>query len=79
MSKAGLGDIIGIGTVIAELFKLLEPTETRLQIKRLRQFRRGRKKLYKEFKKDGLTNDEKATLEKLDSAYVEMLLKLGKM
>lgn len=79
MAKAGIGDLLGLSEVVVGLFKLLEPTETRLQIKRLRQFRKGRRKLYKQYKKDGLTKDEKATLARLDSAYVEMLLKLGLM
>jgi len=79
MSKTGIGDLLGLSEVVVGLFKLLEPTSTRLQIKRLRQFRKGRRKLYKQYKKDGLSEEEKATLARLDSAYVEMLLKLGLM
>lgn len=48
------------------------------QRKNINAFKRHRRKIYRDFKKDGISSEEQALLDKLDLAYVEMLLKLGK-
>ena len=62
----------------AALLELLKPNEAGQMRKNLRLFRKGRKKVYRDFKKGGFTKEETEILAKLDNAYVEMLLSLNK-
>ena len=60
------------------LSNVTQTTDEREQRRNLRAFKKPRKKIYKEFKKDGFTQQERESLNKLDNAYVEMTLQLGK-
>ena len=60
------------------LTNVTNTSDAREQRRNLRSFKKHRRKIYKEFKKDGLTEAEQQALNKLDSAYVEMTLQLGK-
>lgn len=60
------------------LTNVTQTTDEREQRRNLKAFKKHRKQIYKEFKKDGFTQQERESLNKLDNAYVEMTLQLGK-
>ncbi len=64
--------------IIGPLVQLLANDTGRGHRKNLRMYRKYRRKLFKEFKKDGFTEEETRILEKIDTTYIESLLKLGK-
>lgn len=68
--------------LITEAFKLLagitSTTPERERRRNLRAFKKHRRKIYRDFKKDGIDEQEQKLLDGLDAAYVKMLLDLGK-
>lgn len=65
-------------TSILTLLPLLKTSDEGQKRKNLRLIKKTRKKLYKEYKKDGFTEDEKTKLTEIDNAIVEALIELGK-
>lgn len=63
---------------LLQLLPLLKVSDSRERRRNLRAFKKGRRRLYRNYKKDGFTTQEKEDLKRLDNAYVEMLLELGK-
>lgn len=60
------------------LSKITSTTPERERRRNLRAFKKHRRKIYRDFKKDGLTEEETTLLKGLDAAYVKMLLELNK-
>jgi hypothetical protein len=61
---------------LIEVFKSSESGQKRRNLKLIRKTRR---KLFKQYKKGGFTEDELLKLEKVDNAIVEALLELGEL
>lgn len=64
--------------LISGALPLLTSSDAGQRRRSLRMFRKHRKKLYKELKKDGFTEEEKAILAKVDNAYIEAMISLNK-
>jgi hypothetical protein len=57
---------------------LTKVNDEREQRRNIRTIKTNRRKLYKIFKKDGFTDDERQKLAQVDSAWVSALIELGK-
>jgi len=60
------------------LIPLLKTSDEGQNRRNLRMMKKTRKKLYREFKKDGISEEEQAQLNKIDTAIIEALIGLGK-
>ena len=63
--------------LITAALGLLQTSKSGQERKNLRVVKRTYKQLKKEFKKDGLDEDEKIALKKLKNAIIERTLELG--
>ena len=69
---------MGILDLALGLIPLLKTSDEGQNRKNLRLMKKSRKKLYKQFKKDGISEEEQAQLNKIDTAIIEALIGLGK-
>ena len=67
-----------ITVALGFLKNVTETNDEREKRRNLTAFKKHRRKIRRDFKKDGFTDQEKALLAELDNAYVELLLSLGK-
>ena len=69
-------ELIGL---ILNALPLLKTSDDGQKRKNFRLIKKNRKRLYREYRKDGFTEEELSNLQKIDSAIVEALLELGKL
>lgn len=65
-------------SVISNAMQLLTVSEEGQKRKNLGAVKRTRRQLHRQFKKDGINDDEKLLLDKLDNAIVNIAIELGK-
>lgn len=70
------GVLMGV-ELVSNLLGLLKVSEEGQRRKNLRQVKKTRKQMYRQFKKDGIDEMEKALLDRLDVAIVEAAIELG--
>lgn len=60
------------------LTNITSTNDDREQRRNLRAFKKHRRKIYRIYKKNGISKSEQSNLDALDFAYVKMILDLGK-
>lgn len=67
-----------IKTTLSLIGSLSQTNDDRELRRNVRAIKRNRRKIYRQFKKDGLTDEEKNMLRDIDHAWVQATLELGK-
>lgn len=78
IKQTEMSDISNILKIAATTLPLLTSSNEGQKRRSLRMFRKLRRKLFKELKRGGITDEEKITMQEIDSAYVETMISLGK-
>ena len=67
-----------IGTTLKLITGLTQVSDEGQKRRNVRAIKRNRRKIYRLFKKDGFTDEEKKMLMEIDHAWVQATLELGK-